>query len=598
MMPTTSKAYELAMSPDIGKYHLVAELARGGMGNVYLAASQGPGGFSKLLVVKELKPELCDDETYVTMFLEEARLAARLIHPNIVQTNEVGSHGTRHYMVMEYLDGRSLHRIAKRLGGRLPIGAHLRAISEALLGLHYAHELREFDGEPFGIVHRDVSPLNIFVTFNGQAKVLDFGIAKAADSSLETKLGVLKGRVAYMAPEQAKGTKVDRRADIYSVGVMLWEAAARRRLWPGMSEIEILTRLLGDGPPTLRTVQPDAPEDLERICARAMAVRREDRYATAADLLHDLEAHLARRDDTMSMRDVGVLVAQAFADERQKVNGIIEETLKRVRGGPRSGVMPTFRAQFAGTPTNANITCNGPSSVSLQLFTPSNSIAPHSGSFPHSVPATSATLGSRVADAEPRRWAIKRAIVLSSGAGALLLGAVLLGAAWRDGPSAAQSVAVRPPAAFPAAAHEDGALVDLAIRVVPPWAQITIDGASAVNPFHAKYPKDGQIHHVTASAEGYDTKLEDITFANDASIDISLNRHPSAPSRQGTMINPPAPMRPAKRGAAQPAAAFVGSSADVPPVGASPAATRPEVNPAGGRAPLRPITTTNPYGTP
>jgi serine/threonine-protein kinase len=237
---------------EIGKYRLIAELARGGMGNVYLAALQGPGGFNKLVAVKELKPDLADDDTYVSMFLEEARLAARLIHSNIVQTNEVGSEGKHHFMVMEFLDGRALHRVGRRLTdtGRLSVGSHLRILGEALRGLQYAHDLCDFDGQPLGIVHRDVSPLNVFVTFDGQVKVLDFGIAKTVDSALHTATGVLKGRVAYMAPEQAWGNKVDRRADVYSAGVMLWEAAAGRRLWPKMSEVEILAHGLREGPPS------------------------------------------------------------------------------------------------------------------------------------------------------------------------------------------------------------------------------------------------------------------------------------------------------------------------------------------------------------
>ncbi len=589
----TSTALQAPIGPEIGKYHLIAELARGGMGNVYLAASQGPGGFSKLLVVKELKPELCDDETYGTMFLEEARLAARLIHPNIVQTNEVGSDGNRHYMVMEFLDGRSLHRIGKRLAGRLSVGSHLRVITEALLGLHHAHELREFDGEPLGIVHRDVSPLNIFVTFNGQTKVLDFGIAKAVDSSLETKMGVLKGRVAYMAPEQAKGAKVDRRADIYSAGVMLWEAAAGRRLWPGMNEVEILTRILRDGPPALRAVQADAPEELERICARAMAFEREDRYATALDLLTDLEGHLARRDDTLTMREIGATVAQAFADERRKMNTVIEETLTRVRGGPRSGVMPTFQAQFAGTPTSANISYEGPRDVSAPLFTPSSSFAP-SGSLSRSAPATTATLGAAVADttaAHPS--ATKRIAVLLAGVGTVLLGVALLVQATRERPSAVRSTAVAAPVVAPPAKLE-AETVDLMIRVSPPTAQVTIDGALVLsNPFRARYPRDNQIHHVAASADGYDAKMEDVTFANDVSIDISLNRHLAGAFHQALVSAPPVQTRPTRHPTPQPAALVPASAGDV----AAAAPARPmEVSPGGGRTPLRPIATSNPYG--
>src|SRR5262249_44700147 len=159
----------------------------------------------------------------------------------------------------------------------------------------------------------------VFVTFDGQAKVLDFGIAKAADSSLQTKTGVLKGRVAYMAPEQAWGPRVDRRADVYSAGVMIWEAAAGRRLWRGMSDVQILPAVLKDGAPLLRSVRPDAPEELEVICARAMAKDPEDRHASAEELLEDLEAHLATRDDAPPMREIGQMAARAFAEERAKM---------------------------------------------------------------------------------------------------------------------------------------------------------------------------------------------------------------------------------------------------------------------------------------
>jgi len=595
----TSTSLQLEIGPEIGKYHLIAELARGGMGNVYLAASQGPGGFSKLLVVKELKPELSDDETYVTMFLEEARLAARLIHPNIVQTNEVGSDGNRHYMVMEFLDGRSLHRIAKRLGGQLSIGSQLRVVSEALLGLHHAHELREFDGEPLGIVHRDVSPLNVFVTFNGQTKVLDFGIAKAVDSSLETKIGVLKGRVAYMAPEQAKGTKVDRRADVYSAGVMLWEAAAGRRLWPGMNEVEILTRIVREGPPALRGVRPDAPEELERICARAMAFEREERYATALDLLTDLEAHLARRDDTLTMREIGGMVAQSFTEERRKMNAVIEEALTRVRGGPRSGTVPSLQGQFTGTPTSANISCDGPRDATAPLFTPTSSFAPSSG-VSRSVPATTATLGASVADTQTVQASpTKRAAVLFSSVGAVLLGAILVVLASRTGPPTARAIALPSPAASPAPPREEPEYVDVSLRVSPATAQITIDGALVLsNPFRARYPKDNQIHRLTASADGYDTKMEDVTFANDVSIDVSLNHRPAPQTFRQPVVVAPAPVqnRPPRRSTPASNSAPLADGPGAPPPSAPAPARQAETTPTP-RQPLRAISTSNPYGT-
>jgi serine/threonine protein kinase len=601
----TSTAREDAVLPEIGKYHLVAELARGGMGNVYLAALQGPGGFNKLLAVKELKPDLSDDETYVSMFLEEARLAARLIHPNIVQTNEVGSEGKRHFMVMEFLDGRSLHRVGKRLTetGRLSVGSHLRVIAESLLGLHYAHELADFDGQPLGIVHRDVSPLNVFVTFDGQAKVLDFGIAKTADSSLQTATGVLKGRVAYMAPEQAWGAKVDPRADVYSAGVMIWEAAAGRRLWPKMSDVEILARALREGPPSLRSVFPEAPAELDEICARAMAKDCEQRYPTALALREDLEAHLARRDDTMSMREIGATVSHAFSDERRKMSALIERTLTRMRAGPRSGVMPTFETDIAGG-TRSDPHGLREESISMAASAARMRTPLSAGTLPLSdIPSPVATTTAPSRASNPFVPGTPRTILLAAGS-AFLVSAIIF-AIFRT-PAAAPpteataAVAAQPLAASTSVPRDEPDLVDIVVRISPPSAQITIDGAAvSTNPFHAHYRRDRQIHHILASADGYDPKLEDVIFAGDVAVDVSLDRRaaaaPPATSHRAPFQapSPSPPARPARHVAAPP-------GSDAPPA-APPLATAPpspEVNPAGGRAPLRPIVTASPYGSP
>ena len=268
-----------------GRYRLIADVGRGGMSDVYLAVTEGTEAaarFQKLLVIKMLKPELSEDSEFVAMFLNEARLAARLNHPNVVQTIEVGEAGGRYFLAMEYLEGQPLHRVLRNTDARSRLGLDMRLhmLIQALAGLHYAHERRDYDGSPLDIVHRDVSPANLFVTYDGHVKLMDFGIAKARDSNSETRVGVFKGKAAYVAPEQARGETVDRRADVYSVGVVLWELLTGRRLWSGSTQIEMLRRVVAGDVTTPRSVDPRIPAELEEICMKALAFSREDRYAT------------------------------------------------------------------------------------------------------------------------------------------------------------------------------------------------------------------------------------------------------------------------------------------------------------------------------
>ena len=245
----------------LGDYYLLATIGQGGMSEVYLAAARRPGGFTKLLVIKELRASLARDPEFLDMFLAEAQLAARLQHPNVVQTYEVGSSGGRYFIAMEYLEGQPLHQILS-LGserGGLGLAARLTVLAEMLDGLHYAHEATDYDGAELGIIHRDVSPHNVIVTYQGGVKIMDFGVAKVAHDHHHTMAGVLKGKLGYMSPEQARGEPVDRRADLFSVGVMLWECVTEHRMWEGLTELELLRRL-GDGDlPSLQAVMPNVP---------------------------------------------------------------------------------------------------------------------------------------------------------------------------------------------------------------------------------------------------------------------------------------------------------------------------------------------------
>jgi len=315
----------------IGKFRLMAELGRGGMSEVYLAVVAGPAGFNKLVVIKLIKGELAEDPDFISMFLEEARLSARLSHPNVVQTNEVGEFGGRYFIAMEYLEGQPYSRILHRLGRDrgLPLGMSLRILSDVLAGLQYAHDLADFDGSPLGVVHRDVTPHNVFVTYDGQVKVVDFGIAKAMNSAHETRTGMLKGKVGYMAPEQAKGERVDRRADIFSVGVMLWEAAVGRRLWKGLNEVQILHQLLSGEIPSPRSMRPDISHQLEAIIMKALSTDREQRHGSAAEMQAALDELMDAGSERSTLRETGRLLSNTFDEERKKLKAIIEQQVQK-----------------------------------------------------------------------------------------------------------------------------------------------------------------------------------------------------------------------------------------------------------------------------
>jgi serine/threonine protein kinase/ABC-type branched-subunit amino acid transport system substrate-binding protein len=321
-----------------GRYRLIADVGRGGMSDVYLAVTEGIEAavqFQKLLVIKMLKRELGEDPDFVKMFLNEARLAARLNHPNIVQTIEIGNAGGRYFLAMEYLEGQPLHRVFRSADARdnLSLAMRLHILVQALGGLHYAHERTDYDGSPLDIVHRDISPSNLFVTYDGQVKLMDFGIAKARDSDAETRVGVFKGKAAYIAPEQVRGEGVDRRADIYSAGVLLWEMMTGRRLWAGLTQGETLKRVMSGEVPTPSSIDPRVPRELERISMKAMALQPEDRFSTASELAGELERFAEHLLPAVMARDIGGVVTQAFTEDRARIRQVIESQLVRQPAG-------------------------------------------------------------------------------------------------------------------------------------------------------------------------------------------------------------------------------------------------------------------------
>ena len=289
-----ARAYSLQAVPPqaFGKYTLIGKLGHGGMAEVLLAVMGGKAGFRKLVVLKRIHGMLEVEPGLIDMFLDEARLAAQLDHPNCVQTLEVGDVGGQHFLAMEYLDGQGLDRLLRssaQSGTLLPPAIAVRMIADALEGLGYAHELTGFDGQPLGVVHRDVSPQNIFVAYNGVVKLLDFGIAKASSNVVETRTGVVKGKYAYIAPEQALGQHVDARADVWSMGVVLWECLTSRRLFKSVNELATLQETLQGEIKRPSTYNPEIPRELDAIVMGALQRSVEHRYQTAAQFKDALD---------------------------------------------------------------------------------------------------------------------------------------------------------------------------------------------------------------------------------------------------------------------------------------------------------------------
>jgi serine/threonine protein kinase len=314
------------------KYQLLMELGKGGMGIAHLAMSRGPQGFTKLLVLKIMRRELLGEDDLRRMFLEEARISARLAHPNIVHIFEVDEHEGCPCIVMEYLEGQPLSSLLTRAPEKPPLAVHLHILARALAGLHAAHELRDYDGTALHLVHRDVSPHNVFVLFDGQVKVLDFGIAKAAGSEIETLTGSPKGKIRYMPPEQLMRDPLDRRADIFSVGVLLWEALVRRRLWAEMDEGVVTRSLLNRKIPPLPADDPIAPE-LREMCARALAPNPDDRYPTAEAFQRDIDRYLSSLPEPVGADEVGAFVRAQFGELRQATKKVIDFHIKSLQSG-------------------------------------------------------------------------------------------------------------------------------------------------------------------------------------------------------------------------------------------------------------------------
>ena len=320
-----------------GKYQLFATLGRGGMSDVYLAVARGPMGFNKLVVIKRLRTGLAEEASFLQMFLDEARLAARLNHPNVVHTYEVGEEDGSYFIAMEYLEGQPLNAIVREVAkSDAPFDAAVaaRVVADALAGLAYAHQLEDYDGTPLRIIHRDISPHNVFVTYDGQVKLVDFGIAKAILSQSSTEVGVLKGKVAYMAPEQATAAgDIDQRADLFAMGIVLWELLARRKLFHEPTAAATLHRLLNGSIPKLSVSMPAVDPVLAAIADKALEKEPSARYATATEMREALEAWIRGSGRVVRDGEIGERVSKLFEGVRGDVKLKVQKAMEAIALG-------------------------------------------------------------------------------------------------------------------------------------------------------------------------------------------------------------------------------------------------------------------------
>jgi serine/threonine protein kinase len=318
----------------LGRYELLARLATGGMGEIFLARLEGAAGFEKLYVVKRILPHLADDARFRGMLIAEARIASKLSHANICQVYELGETDGQLYIVMEYLEGVTmlpLLRKASKEQAFLDYGFVGGVIQQTSDALHYAHELRDRGGEGLGIVHRDVTPSNIFLTEAGVAKVLDFGIAKVKDASAHTQTGTVKGKYAYMAPEQLRGIAIDRRADVFALGIVTYEMLALRRLFQRKTDYLTFRAVMEQPIPDVRRYRPDVPDALAECLAKALDRDPNSRFETARQFGSAMIDALAALKRPWTQGEVSDYVRENFASDIGKRSEAVAAAILRTK---------------------------------------------------------------------------------------------------------------------------------------------------------------------------------------------------------------------------------------------------------------------------
>lgn len=490
----------MGMPMRFGKYTLLRKLATGGMAEIFLAIQKSVAGFEKLLVIKRILPSMNQDRAFIEMLLQEARIAATLSHPNIVQIFDVGQADGQYFIAMEHVHGEDLRSIVRQMKKKdaleFPLEHALAIVLGTCAGLAYAHDKRDLDGSHLGIVHRDISPQNIVVTFTGDVKIVDFGIAKSdRPGSEQTKSGKLKGKVSYMSPEQARGDDIDGRSDLFATGTLLFELTTGRRLFKGQSEYETLKLICDREYPRPSDIDPDYPPDLEAIVMRALAKDPANRYQSASEMQADLEAFVRTHRIAVSSLALNQFMQSLFEEK------LAEQKEALLQGKHLADIIDVQH----GPPSSADLTTlDGDASGQRVAST-------------LSMPAAARTI-TDVSANRPRRAGATLGVL----AGVLVVAGALGGGAY----ALLEGKTSDPAHATPsAAAVERGAL---SVTSDPPGASIWINGdlRAEVTPATIDQLPTGVPLDVKLTLDGFEHARQGVTLEEGAAgrVDVELKR--------------------------------------------------------------------------
>jgi serine/threonine-protein kinase len=505
-----------SLPTQIGRYEILGLLGTGGMAEVFLGRLNGPSGFERPVVIKRILPHLAREQQFVDMFLDEARIVAGIRHQNVVTVHELGTDGDELFLVMEYLEGESLAGLARRLSRQrklLSFGLCAHVMAEVCAGLHAAHELTNVDGRTMNLVHRDVSPANIFVTYSGEVKILDFGIAVAADRVSKTEVGQVKGKYAYMSPEQCHGKDLDRRSDLFSLGTVLYELATCRRLFKRANDVATIQAICNDDAPSPAKLLPSYPASLERITMKALARKRADRYQTALEMRRELlHASNELNGGKIPEESLARVMHKLFMDRIEQKRGM----LARIRDGREITNVPSAE-------TDSQIELPAISTSSEAMILPES----------QSQSSVSVISHSALAPKAPHRkaWvagAIAAGLVVIAGTAALTT--------WSTGSADAQDA----PTIVETPPESPAPRIKLQIVSEPAGARVLVAGlARGETPTTVELERAERRIDVVVEKQGFVTVTQAMTPNIDQLIQVSLVEDkpiaetPKAPARKG-----------------------------------------------------------------